>query len=75
MPKETDNASLDLFSIDGFGKIFWLDACALLAIMHDEDGAGFVERILLRVRTHRISVFMTKINLLEVFYDIYRRSG
>ena len=49
-----------------------LDACALIAALTDEPGAKVIEPLFLR---DDVKIVMNKLNLLEVYYDIYRRSG
>lgn len=49
---------------------FLLDACALIALLNDEQGCEVVERVL-----EQGPVFMSAINLLEVCYDTVRRTG
>jgi PIN domain nuclease of toxin-antitoxin system len=48
---------------------YLLDACALIALLNDEDGAEHVEALL-----DRGGVEMAAINLLEVAYDAVRRT-
>lgn len=75
VPKETDNGQDDSFESEQFGKICWLDACALLTMPLQEEGAGIVEMVLIYASAGRLSAFIPKFNLLEVYYDIYRTSG
>ena len=49
-----------------------LDACALIVVLADEPGVVVVERLFLRTD---VEIVMNKLNLLEVYYNIYRRSG
>jgi len=49
-----------------------LDACALIAALTDEPGVEVIESLFLR---DDVEIVMNKLNLLEVYYDIYRRSG
>lgn len=49
---------------------YLLDACALIALLNDENGAERVEAIL-----DQGGVEMAAINLLEVAYDAVRRTG
>ena len=49
-----------------------LDACALIAALTDEPGAEAIKPLFLR---DDVEIVMNKLNLLEVYYDIYRRSG
>ncbi len=55
--------------------IFLLDACALIAFLADERGAGNVERCLKDAENGKCKIFMHRINLLEIFYGIYREEG
>jgi predicted nucleic acid-binding protein len=52
-----------------------MDACALIAFLADEEGADKVERILDDAKRGACKIFMNKINLLEVYYGIYREEG
>jgi len=49
-----------------------LDACALLALLRDEDGADVVADIIKAAASGKAEVSIHKANLLEVYYDIYR---
>ena len=49
-----------------------LDACALIVVLADEPGVEVIERLFLRTDAE---IVMNKLNLLEVYYNIYRRSG
>ena len=49
-----------------------LDACALIVVLADEPGVEVIEQLFLRTDAE---IVMNKLNLLEVYYDIYRRSG
>ena len=52
-----------------------LDACALIAFMKRELGFEIVRNILIDASDHKTSVYMNKLNLLEVFYGIRRAEG
>ena len=52
-----------------------LDACALLALLRNEPGADSVAAALNAANTGDDEIIMNKINLLEVFYDLYRTLG
>lgn len=56
-------------------KIFILDACALIAFLDEEEGSSKVEEILNNAEKKECLVFMNKINLLEVYYEVYRKQG
>jgi PIN domain nuclease of toxin-antitoxin system len=49
-----------------------LDACALLALLRDEDGSDVVAGIIDEATIGVSEIFIHKVNLLEVYYDIYR---
>jgi predicted nucleic acid-binding protein len=49
-----------------------LDACALIALLKDESGAEEVSAIFNDAFKGEALIFMNKINLLEVYYDVYR---
>jgi len=52
-----------------------LDACALMALAKDEDGAGVVEDILKVADNGDVEIYMNKLNLFEVFYGVRREEG
>lgn len=52
-----------------------LDACALIALLKNEDGADKVENILIQAKEKSCTVFMSKYNLLEVYYGFYKADG
>jgi len=52
-----------------------LDACALLAFLNDEEGAEKIEDLLNKSGTGDVSVSMSIINLLEVYYGELRDKG
>jgi PIN domain nuclease of toxin-antitoxin system len=52
-----------------------LDACALLAFLNDEEGADKIENLLNQSASSDISVSMSIINLLEVYYGELRDKG
>ena len=52
-----------------------LDACALLAMINNEPGADKVEAILRKALLGNVEVYMSKINVYEVYYGIYRANG
>lgn len=49
---------------------YLLDACALLALLNDEQGADKVDSLL----SSRVPIFMSVVNVLEVAYDAVRRN-
>jgi len=56
-------------------SLFVLDACALLALLRNESGADKVADAINSTDRGESKIIMNKINLLEVFYDIYRSLG
>ena len=56
-------------------QVYVIDACALIAFLADEEGAGKVEGILKEAEKGKCKLFMNRINLLEVFYGVYREEG
>ncbi|HCS73759.1 MAG TPA: VapC toxin family PIN domain ribonuclease, partial [Clostridiales bacterium] len=52
-----------------------LDACALLALINNEEGADSVEAILREALDGKVEVYMNKINVYEIYYGIYRVEG
>jgi predicted nucleic acid-binding protein len=57
--------------------IYLLDACALLAWINEEKGQGYeeVDALLERARTGEIAIYMSIINLTEVYYGLIRDDG
>ncbi|MDR1934323.1 MAG: PIN domain-containing protein [Candidatus Accumulibacter sp.] len=56
------------------GRVYVLDACALIASLADEPGAETVEALFDDADDDAMLV-MSKLNLLEVYYDLLRRKG
>jgi uncharacterized protein len=56
-------------------EAFVLDACALLAFLNDEIGANIVENLLVRADSKEIRLNMSAINVLEIYYGIFREDG
>lgn len=56
-------------------KDFVLDACALIAILDDEEGANRVEHIIQKAENKECLIYINKLNLLEVYYIICRKVG
>ena len=52
-----------------------LDACALITYLNDENGAETVERLLDGAESGEYTITMGKINLLEVYYGLFRQLG
>ena len=56
-------------------QLFVLDACTLIAFFNDEEGADKVEELLREAKEERFNLTMSKINILEIYYGIYREMG
>ena len=54
-------------------NVYIMEACSLIAVMHNEEGANIVYNILKEAANGLLKVYMNNINLLEVYYDVYRR--
>ena len=52
-----------------------LDACALIAFLNDETGAEKIEELLLQAEKTLCRLFINKVNLLEIYYGVYRECG
>jgi len=55
--------------------IYVLDACAMLAVLAKEQGADKVAEFYKKAAYGEITLIMNKLNLLEVYYDLYRAYG
>ncbi len=51
---------------------FVLDACAMIAFLNDEEGAQKVEQLLSQGDQAPNTLFLHEINLLEIYYGVYR---
>ena len=56
-------------------NIFILDACSLIASLSNEEGADVVRSIVERAAKREVSIIINKLNLLEVYYDVFREYG
>ena len=56
-------------------KIYVFDACSLIALLTNEDGADVVKNLLQKAVDAEIKIVMHKINFLEVYYDTYKTYG
>lgn len=52
-----------------------LDACALIAFLNDEEGADRVEEMLEEAVRDFRKVVIHEINLLEIYYGVFRHAG
>lgn len=57
--------------------IYLLDACALLAFIKEEKGEGFetVDDLITRATDGEIILYISAVNLVEVYYDLIRTDG
>ena len=56
-------------------EIYIFDACALIALLSREAGYEKAEKILEESKDKNVEIIMNKVNLLEVYYHIYRIYG
>jgi PIN domain nuclease of toxin-antitoxin system len=54
---------------------YCLDACALITFFNDEDGSDKVDDLLGKAEKGEIALFMSKVQLLEVYYDRIYTAG
>lgn len=52
-----------------------LDTSALIAFLGDEDGADKVEDFLQKAKEDTCDIYMNKVNVLEIYYGVYREDG
>jgi PIN domain nuclease of toxin-antitoxin system len=55
--------------------VYILDACAVLAVLSKERGADKVVEVYKKAVFSDVSLIINKVNLLEVYYDLYRAYG
>ena len=55
--------------------VFVFDACSLIALLSNEEGASVVKGILQKALDGEIKIVMHKVNFFEVYYYIYWRYG
>jgi len=56
-------------------EAFVLDACSLIAFLNDEEGADKVEDLLRKAKEEKVKLYMNKLNILEIYYGVYRDDG
>ena len=54
-------------------SVYILDACSLIALLTNEDGADVVQNLMQRATDREINILMHKVNFFEVYYYIYKR--
>jgi predicted nucleic acid-binding protein len=52
-----------------------LDACALIALLDDENGKNKIDELFIRAKAGEITLYMSIINMLEVYYGYIRADG
>jgi predicted nucleic acid-binding protein len=55
--------------------LYVLDACALIALFKEEPGADAVQRLIDQAIEGTVTLFMSRVNLIEVYYKFYRLWG
>ena len=55
--------------------VFVLDAGSLIAFLKDEEGADKVERLFRETEEEKHELYMSWINVLEIYYGVYREDG
>jgi len=56
-------------------QTYVLDACAMITVLSKEHGADKVVELYKKAASGEITLVMNKLNLLEVYYDLYRAYG
>ena len=56
-------------------KKYVLDACSVIAFLADEEGADTIEKLVHEAIDKDTSLFMNKLNLYEVLYDMQKSQG
>jgi predicted nucleic acid-binding protein len=56
-------------------NVYVLDACSLIALVSNENGADVVKDLLQKAVNGEIHIMMHKVNFLEVYYYIRKRYG
>jgi predicted nucleic acid-binding protein len=56
-------------------ETYVLDACAVLAVLGREPGSEKVVEIYKKAASGEVALVINKVNLLEVYYDVYRAYG
>jgi predicted nucleic acid-binding protein len=55
--------------------IYVFDACALIALFNEEEGADVVADLIMQSNTREIHIYMSVIQVLEVYYDRIKVKG
>jgi predicted nucleic acid-binding protein len=56
-------------------EVYVLDACAMIALLRNENGADKVAAIFQKTSDGEAGIIMSKMNLLEVYYGFYQDKG
>ena len=56
-------------------EIFILDACAMISVLSKEPGSEIVVDYYIKAKKGEITLIMNKLNLLEVYYHLFRVYG
>lgn len=56
-------------------KGYVFDACALIAFLSGEQGAEVVESLLKQAARGQCTLYMHKLNLLEIYYGVFKADG
>lgn len=56
-------------------NVYVLDACSLIAALFNEDGADVVRGLMQKSVKGEIKIKMHRVNLLEVYYYVYKKKG
>jgi len=56
-------------------NLYFLDACSLIAVLANEDGAENVTKLIQDAVDNKVIIKMNQINLLEVYYYLCRAYG
>ncbi|MDR1953571.1 MAG: PIN domain-containing protein [Clostridiales Family XIII bacterium] len=56
-------------------KKYVFDACALIALFNDEDGADVIESLLTEASANECAIAMNKFNLFEIYYGYLVANG
>jgi predicted nucleic acid-binding protein len=55
--------------------VYVFDACALIAFFNEEEGAGVVADLIMQANTREAHIYMSIVQVLEVYYDRIRVKG
>ena len=55
--------------------VYVLDACAMIALLKNEQGANIVANIYKKAKDSNAKIIMNRVNLLEVYYGFYNADG